>query len=327
MNRRDTIAALLALGVAAKPFGAAAQAPGKIRRIGLLSINPRNNIEHLVHAFEDGLRDHGYVNGKNTIIEYRFAGGKLERLPALARELAQRNVEVIVTATNPGTLAARDATVGIPVVTAVGSNVIGSGLAASLARPGGRITGLTFDVGAELWGKRLELLKEAVPKVSRVAVLWDPLFTGSPETRREIERAALALRVSLAWIDVSDDLDGVIAAALRERADALLPAGGARLFLLRARLAELASKHRLPAVYTATEHSDAGGLMSYAPSLVGAFRDAARFVDKILKGAKPGDLPFEQPTKFELVINLKTAKALGLTIPQSLLLRADRVIE
>ena len=203
------------------------------------------------------------------------------------------------------------------------------GLAASLARPGGRVTGLAYVLGVELYGKRLEILKEAVPRASRIAVLWDPRFENSSEFKPSTERAASALRQTLVWVVVSesDEADSLVAQALREQADALCVVGGAKTYGMRVRLVELAAKHRLPAIYDVPAFAEAGGLLSHSPSLTGSFREIARYVDRILKGAKPGDLPIEQPTKFETVVNLKTANALGLTIPQSLLLRADRVIK
>ena len=305
-----------------------AQAPERKRKIGLILTLVRKEVEDFVQAFESGMREHGWVNGKNLAIEYRFAEGKLERIPALAAELQKLGVELIVTGTNPLTVGARDATSGIPIVAAIATDVISKGLAVSLARPGGRITGITWDVGADVYAKRLELLKEAVPNISRVAILFDPIYEGSPDAvRGGIERAAGVLRISLVWPEVSDDVDAMFAAILRDRANAVYLVGGARTFGLRARLAESALKHRLPMIGHASQQVDAGGLMSYSPSGLSSFRDAARYVDKILKGAKPGDLPIEQPTRFELVINLKTAKALGITVPRSILLRGDRLIE
>lgn len=305
-----------------------AQAPERTRKIGLILVLARKGLEDLVQAFEGGMREHGWVNGKNLAIEYRFADGRLDRIPALATELQKLDVELIVTGTNPATVAARDATSGIPIVAAIATDVISKGLAVSLARPGGRITGVTWDVGADLYAKRLELLKEAAPSVSRVAILFDPIYEGSPDAvRGGIERAAGVLRVSLAWPEVSDDVDAMFTAILRDRANAVYLVGGARTYGLRARLAESALKHRLPMICHASQQVDAGGLMSFSPSALSSYRDAARYVDKILKGTKPGELPIEQPTRFELVVNLRTAKALGITIPPSILLRADRVIE
>lgn len=305
-----------------------AQAPGKMRKIGVMLTLARKGLEDFIEAFESGMRDHGWVNGRNLAIEYRFAEGRLERMPALAAEMQKLGVELIVTGTNPGTIAARDATSGIPIVTAIGTDVISKGLAASLARPGGRVTGVTWDVGADVYAKRLELLKEAVPSVSRVAILFDPIHEGAPEAvKGGIGRAAGALRVSLVWPEVSDDVDAMFAAILRDRANAVYLVGGARTFGLRARLAESALKHRLPMIGHASQQVDAGGLMSFSPSGINSYRDVARYVDKILKGAKPGELAMEQPTRFELAINLKTARALGIAVPQSVLLRADRLVE
>jgi len=305
-----------------------AQAPERTRRIGVILTLARKGLEDFIQAFESGMRDHGWINGKNLAIEYRFAEGKLERMPALAAELQKLGVELIVTGTNPGTVAARDATSGLPIVAAIATDVISKGLAVSLARPGGRITGITWDVGADVYAKRLQLLKEAAPGASRVAILFDPIYEGSPDVvRGGIERAADVLGVSLVWPEVSDDVDAMFAAILRDRANAVYLVGGARTFGLRARLAESALKHRLPMICHASQQVDAGGLMSFSPSALNSYRDAARYVDKILKGAKPGELPIEQPTRFELAVNLKTAKSLGITVPPSILLRADRVIE
>jgi len=306
-----------------------AQAPEKIRRIGILLIAPRGQVEDLVKAFEVGLRDLGWVNGRNLAIEIRFADGRYDQIAVLARELEQLDVELIVTGVNTGTSGAFRATTRVPIVAALGTDLIDAGFAASLARPGGRVTGVLWVVGSELYAKRLQILKEAVPKVSRVAVLWDPTFENSSHFRPEMERAATALKLNLVWIVVTpnSDADRVVARAIREQADSLFEVGGVWSYVLKDRLVELAAIHRLPAVYGVPAYADSGGLLSHSPSLTGNFRESARYVDRILKGAKAGDLPIERPSKFEMVVNLKTAKVLGLTIPQSVLLRADRVIE
>ena len=271
------------------------------------------------------MRDHGYAVGKNLAIEFAIADGKIERLPGLARELVAKNVDVIVVGTNPNTVAAKAATQTIPIVFAVGTDVIGQGFVRSLAKPGGNITGVTWDVGGGTVSKAIELLKEIAPRTSRLAVLYEPPY--HIYYREPVEEAAARLRLSLTWIDAIDDFGRGFDEAVRARANAVYVLAGPRMFGRRAELTALAAKHRLPATYVNTEYVDAGGLMAYAPNVAISFRDAARYVDKILKGANPADLPVEQPTKIDFVINLKTAQALGLTVPRSILLRADRVIE
>jgi len=305
---------------------ALAQQPGKLHRIGYLATNPRSAFAGLYDALVDSLRVLGHVEGKNLVIELRSAEGKPERLDALAAELVRANVDLILTAVNGQTHAAKRATRTIPIVMIVGTDVVAEGFVAGLARPGGNITGLTWDVGIEVMAKRFEFLKEAVPKASRIAVLWDP-GQDAPAFKRAIEEGGKAVGATLIWPEVTDELEPAFESAVREGAQALFTGGGARLFGLRKRVVELAAKYRLPDTHYDSAFADAGGLMSYAPNLEGLFRRAAVYVDKILKGAKPGDLPVEQPTRIDLVINLKTAKALGITIPPVLLLRADRVIE
>ena len=329
MDRRSTVLALLALGAA--PFTAEAQQATKVARIGYLANNPATS-PYLRETFLQGLRDLGYVEGRNLVIEYREAEGKADRLPALAAELVALKVDVILAAGSTLTArVAKEATTTIPIVFAAVGDPVGSGLVTSLARPGGNVTGLS-SFGAELVGKRLELLKQAVPGVDRVAVLWFPGALGERTDKdmlREAEAAARALGVRLQVVEARGpaDFDRAFSDMTRARAGALtvLPAN---MFLREhRRLVDLAAKNRLPAVYTSREFVDAGGLMSYGANQPDLFRRAATYVDKILKGAKPGDLPVEQPTKFELIINLKTAKDLGLTIPQSVLARADEVIQ
>jgi putative ABC transport system substrate-binding protein len=327
MDRRALLSGAAALLVA--PLVAQAQPAGKVPRIGYLALNPAANPQ-LHEAFRQGLRDLGYVEGRNVVIEYRDAEGKPERLPALAAELVALKVDVLVAQPTVAALAAKQATRTLPIVFPVAEPVT-SGLVTSLARPGGNITGLSI-LAPEMAGKGLELLKQAVPGVSRVAVLWDP--GAFPERTakdmlKEVEVAARALGVRLQFIEARgpDDFDRAFSEMTRARAGALTGLGGSMLFSERRRLVDLAAKNRLPVVYSWREGADAGGLMAYGPNILDLFRRAATYVDKILKGAKPGDLPVEQPTKFELVINLKTAKALGLTIPPSLLQRADQVIE
>ena len=282
--------------------------------------------------FLQGLDDHGYVEGRNVLIEYRYAEGNLERLPALAAELAALKVDIIVTGAGTlGALAAQKATSTLPIVFIGVADPVTSGLVASLARPGGNVTGLATLV-AELVSKCLEQLKRAVPRASRVAVLWQPGEVGEDAERDRLKRAnvaAGALAVRLQFVEARDptDIERAFSAMTQAHADALTVLSSTMFFNERRRLADLAAKHRLPTVFPFREYVDAGGLMAYGPNVPDLFRRAAVFVDKILKGAKPSDLPVEQPTKFELVINLKTAKVLGLTIPPSVLRRADQVIE
>jgi putative ABC transport system substrate-binding protein len=312
------------------PLAAEAQQAAKIARIGYLVTNLAAN-PHWLEAFLQGLRDLGYVEGRNLVIEYRSAEGKLERLPALAAELVALKVDVIVAGSTPHALAAKQATKTIPIVFTVAADPVQSGLVTSLARPGGNVTGLS-NFAPELVGKCLELLKQAVPGVSRVAVLWQPGAFGERTEKDLLKRADVAARVlgvRLQFVEARGptDLDRAFSDMTRARADALTVLTGAMFVNERRRLVDLAAKNRLPAVYPLREFVDAGGLMSYGANLADLVRRAATYVDKILKGAKPADLPVEQPTKFELVINLKAAKALGLTIPPSVLQRADEVIE
>ena len=329
MNRRTFLSAVTG-GLLAAPLAAEAQQADKIARIGFLALNIAG-APHLREAFRQGLRDLGYVEGRNVVIEYRDAAGKPERLPALAAELVALKVDVILAVGEPHALAAKQATKTIPIVFTVAADPVASGLVTSLSRPGGNVTGLS-SVGPDLVGKRLELLKQVVPGVSRVGVLWQP--GGADErTERDLlkgaEVAARALGVRLQFVEARGpaEFEGAFAAMTKARAGALTVLGSSMLLGERRRLVDLAAKHRLPAVYTARESVDAGGLMAFGANFADLFRRAATYVDKILKGAKPGDLPVEQPTKFDLIINLKTAKALGLTIPPSLLQRADQVIE
>jgi len=315
-------------GLLAAPLAARAQQAGRVHRIGFLGNTTPALEANLVGPFREGLRELGYVDGQNIVIEYRWAEGKYERAPSLLAELLARKVEVIVTAGTPTSLAAQKATMSVPVVVVGVGDPVATGLVASLARPGGNITGLT-SIGEALEGKRLELLREVVPKVSNVAVLWNPVNPVLQRVLDELQTAAavLQIRVLLVSVRAQDEFDDAFAAITRQRPGALLVLGD-RLFLQnRARIMAFAAKNRLPGVHSYRELVEAGGLMSFGPSYAGMHRRAAYYVDRILKGARPGDLPVEQPTKFELVINLKTAKALGLTIPQSLLQRADQVIE
>ncbi len=328
--QRRTFLGVVAGGLLAAPLAAEAQQATKVARIGSLLSNRAAN-PHLHEAFGQGLRDLGYVEGRNVAIEIRSAEGKLERLPALAAELVALKVDVIVAGGTLAAVAAKQATKTIPIVFVAAADPVTSGLVASLASPGGNATGLSL-LFPELVGKCLERLKQAVPGVSRVAVLWQPggVVEGIEKERlKRAEVAGLALGVQIQFVGVRspEDFDRAFSDMTRARAGALTVLPSAMLFVERRRLVDLAAKNRLPAVYPWREFVDAGGLMSYGPNLADLFRRAATYVDRILKGAKPADLPVERPTKFELVINLKTAKALGLTIPPSLLQRADQVIE
>jgi putative ABC transport system substrate-binding protein len=329
-TRREFIGTL-AGGLVAAPFVAEAQQAAKVARIGFLTLNLAAT-PHLPEAFRQGLRDLAYVEGRNLVIEYRDAEGKADRHPALAAELVALKVDVIVT--GGGTLAARtakQATRTLPIVFTGVGDPVGSGLVTNLARPGGNVTGLS-GLGPELVGKRLEQLTQAVPGVSRVAVLRLPGALGE-RTEKEMLKgadvAARALGVRLQFVEARGpaDFDRAFSDMTRAHAGALTVLPSNMFLREHRRLVDLAAKNRLPAVYPSREFVDAGGLMAYGANLADLFRRAATYVDKILKGTKPGDLPVEQPTKFELVINLKTAKALGLTIPQSLLLRTDQVIQ
>lgn len=321
---------VVAVSILAAPLATGAQPASKIPRIGvLLAGSQGGNTLQVVEAFQQGLRGLGYVEGRTMTIEYRFAEGRLDRSFDLASELVRLKVDVIVA---PGTAlaqAARKATATIPIVLVTAGNPVGDGLIASFARPGGNATGLTMAVGQEIGGKLLELLKEAVPTVSRVAILWNPLTAPHTLAVKHTEAAAGALRLTLRPVSARrpDEIDGAFAAMSRARADGLIVLADPVFLSVRLRIADLATKGHLPTIYELREHAEAGGLVSYGPSLPDLFRRAAVYVDRILKGAKPADLPVERPSKFELVVNLKTAKALGFTIAQSVLLRADQVIE
>ena len=319
----------ISLAMLLAPLGAAAQQPGKVPRIGYFSAGSPSSAPHLLEAFRKGLRELGWVEGQNIAIEYRWAEGRFDRLPDLAAELVRLKVDIIVAVPTPAAAAAKNATETIPIVMINVGDPVGLGLIASLARPGGNVTGSSYSVGLEIIGKQLELLKETVPKVRRVAILWNPANPSHPLVVRELNVAARSLGVQLQFLEARgpNEFEGAFAAMAKERMGALLVVPDSVSFLHRTRLADLAARSHLPAAYGLRGHVDAGGLMSYGPDSADLFRRAATYVDKILKGAKPADLPVEQPTKFELVVNLKTAKALGLTIPQSVLVRADEVIQ
>ena len=328
MDRRAFIGSL-AGSLLAAPLAAEAQQAGKVARIGLLDHSaPDPSRLGWWQGFKGRLRELGYVEGQNVVFEPRWAQEDAGRLPDLAADLVRLNVHVIVTAGSAAAPAASRATTTIPIVQASGADLVAVGVAASLARPGGNVTGVTSQT-SELGGKRLELIRELIPRVSRVAVVWDLDNPGSAIGLRDTEGPAKALGVTLraTGLRVPHDFEGAFSAIAKERVAAVIVLPSAGLFAERRRIAELAVARRLPTVVGSREYTEAGGLLSYGTDFPDLFRRAATYVDKILKGAKAGDLPVEQPTKFELVINLKTAKALGLTIPSSLLQRADQVIE
>jgi putative ABC transport system substrate-binding protein len=319
---------LLGAMVLALYSSAEAQQPKKVPRIGFLLATFASAQESRVEAFKQGLSDLGYIEGRNITIEYRYAEGKFDRLPALIAELVGLKVDVIVTGGPQATRPAKKATATIPIVMAFDTDPVGNGFVASLGRPGGNITGLSA-LSPEISGKQLELLKEIVPKLARVAVLANSNEPANPQVLKELELAAGVFGVQLQHVDVlgPKDIESAFRAAVKVRSDAVIVLASPVLFPQRTQLADLALKSRLPAIYFRPEFVEDGGLMSYATSFTDLSRRAAIYVDKILKGAKPADLPVEQPTKFELVINLKAAKQIGLTIPQSVLYRADKVIK
>ena len=316
-------AVLLSVAVVAE-----AQQAKKVPRIGFQSASFPSTSLARIEAFRQGLRELGYVEGKSIIIERRYAEGKLDRLSEFAAEWVRLKVDVIVTAAPSSTRAAKEATSTIPIVMAFDSDPVGNGFVASLARPGGNITGLS-SLAPEISGKQLELLKEIVPRLSHVAVLRTSTLPGDAHMLKEIELAAGALGVKLQYLDVLSpkDIETAFRAASKGRADAVLTLASPILESHRKQIADLAVKNRLPAIYHVPEFVEAGGLMSYGVSFIDLYRRAATYVDKILKGAKPADLPVEQPTKFEFIINLKAAKQIGLTIPPNVLARADKVIK
>jgi putative tryptophan/tyrosine transport system substrate-binding protein len=306
---------------------AQAQQIGKVARIGyLVAASPSSNAAR-IEPFRQGLRELGYVEGKNIVIEWRYAEGKLDRLPAFAAELVRLKVDVIVTSGPTVTRAVKEATNTIPIVMAFDNDPVGSGVVASLARPGGNITGLSI-LAPEISGKQLELLKEIVPRLSRVAVLGTSTTPGNAELLKQIELAAGALKVKLQYLDVLSlkDVETAFRAAGKGRADAVVVLNSPVFSSQRTQIADLAVKSRLPAIYDRPESVENGGLLSYGVNRNDLYRRAAVYVDKILKGAKPADLPVEQPMKFEFVINLKAAKQIGITIPPNVLARADKVI-
>ena len=329
MKRREFIG-LIGGAAATWPLAARAQQPAaRIYRVGYLTVASREQTHHLIKAFEEGLRSLSYRVGENVVIEYRFANGEMERLPALAAGLVGLGVDVIVTGTNPNTVAAMKATTTIPIVMTNSIDPIGTGLVASLARPGGNVTGFTADTGDEIFGKRLELMKETLPNLSRVGILWNPDVAPNHSRLTSIREAAPALGMTLVPAEARglDALEQAFATMVRERVQGFVVLSDGVLFNHRGQIAVMALRNRLPAASTQSEYAEAGFLLTYGVDFRDLFRRSAVFVDKIFKGAKPADLPVEQPTKFELVINLKTAKALGIDIPATMLARADEVIE
>ena len=319
----------LALGILTAPPPVRAQQPAKVHRIGFLSfVSLTPSVSHIIETFRRGLRDLGYVEGENLIIEWRWAEGRVDRLHDLAAELVRQKVELIVAGAAPVPHAAQKATRTIPIVFAVVADPVAEGLVASLARPGGNVTGLST-MSPDLLGKQLELLKEAVPTLSRVAILRNPANPSHPPQVQQAEGAARTLGVRLAVVEAggADALDGAFRRMAAERVGGALVLRDVVFFQLRERIAAGAAQAAVPTMFGIREEAEAGGLMSYGVNVAANWRRAATYVDKILKGAKPADLPVEQPTKFELIINLKTAKALGLTIPQSMFIRADEVIQ
>lgn len=322
--RLGAAAALVALA----SFPAQAQQAGKVYRIGYLSSGTVQHIQFR-EAFAEGLRALGWIEGKNIHIEYRYAEGRFERLPELAAELVRLKVDVIAAGQTTSAAAAKQATATIPIVVMNVGDPVASGLVASLARPGGNVTGVSYLFSADLVGKHLELLRQAVPGIRRVAILLNPANPAHVAAIGSTEAMAGTLGVQPLFVEAraADRIDPVFETMTRERAEALVVLADALFILERERLAALTRKHRLPSIYGARENAEIGGLMSYGPSLVANLRRGASFVDKILRGAQPADLPMEQPATYELVVNLKTARALGLTLPQSLVRRADQVIE
>lgn len=308
------------------PALARAQPARRAHRLVYLTLYPAQGRNLYTDHLKLGLRELGYVEGRDFTLEHRHADGQPAKLPQVAQQIARDAPEVIVTGVNAFTRAARQATSTIPIVMVVGTDVVKEGFVASLAQPGGNVTGLTWDAGLEVFSKRVEYLKELMPTLARVAVIWDA-GQDAAAFRVVLDRHAVAAGWTVIWLEYQDELEPVFARAVQQGAQALFSGGGTRLFRQRARVAELAAKYRLADSHYDSAFVEAGGLMSYAPSLQGLFRRSAVYVDRILKGAKPGELPVEQPTQFEFVLNLTTARALGLEVPRSLLLRADRLID
>jgi putative ABC transport system substrate-binding protein len=327
MNNRRKLVIALGAGALTAPFGSFAQQQGKVWRVGYLGpTSPAKNVSQL-EAFRAGLRDLGYIEGKNLVIEFRWAEEKYERFPELAAELVHLNIDALVTMGTPGTRAAKQATATIPIVSAVSGDAVAAGLIASLAQPGANVTGSTF-FSPELHAKRLELIKEAVPRIARIGFLMNPVNSGSMASVKLVEAAAKSLKVELRRFQAlgTGDIESAFAGIAKGKFEAVLVHEDAMINTSAKAIAGLATKYRLPSAGR-REYADAGGLIGYGPSIPEMFRRAAYFLDRILKGTKPADLPVEQPTKFELVVNMKTAKTLGLKIPNSILVQAIKVIE
>jgi putative ABC transport system substrate-binding protein len=330
MNRRTAGLALLRglLACSLAPLAARAQQAGKVYRIAYMSAPTRASVEQALQAFLRKLRELGWVEGRNLVIEYRWADGNIERLPDMAAELVREKVDLIVAPAASAALAAKNATSSIPIVMMFPNDPVGLGLVDSLRRPGRNITGTTMSTGSEIFAKQLQMLKEAVPRASRLAILSNPADASFGFQMKELEAASRALGVNLQHVQARglEELKAAFASMARERAEGLVLGGSSTFLALRTPLAELAVKGRLPTMVHFREMVEAGSLMAYGVNMTDFIGRSAVYVDKILKGAKPGDLPVEQPTKFELVINLNTAKAIGLTIPQSVLSRADELL-
>jgi putative ABC transport system substrate-binding protein len=328
MDRRTFIGGA-AITLLAVPITAGAQQSPRVYRLGYLSQPTRASVERGVEAFLQKLHELGWREGQNLVIEYRWAEGDTDRLPGLAAELVRDKMDVIVAPAGAAALAAKNATSSIPIVMIFASDPVGSGLVASLSRPGGNVTGTSFAPGPEIFGKQLQILKETVPKTSRLAFLRNPADAAWTIQEREVQAAARSLGMHVQNVDARgpEQLDGAFAAMAQARADALLVSGSSTFLAHRSKIAELAIKSRLPTMENFREMVEAGGLMAYAVNMADFVGRSAVYVDKLFKGAKPADLPIEQPTKFELVVNLKTAKALGLSIPQSVLQRANEVLQ
>jgi putative ABC transport system substrate-binding protein len=329
MITRAALAAVLALSFLVLPRSVAAQEPGKVSRVGVLAPRTRADGAPFVDAFRRALRELGWVEGKNVVIEDRYADGRSDCVPELAAELVRLNVDVILASNTQTAVAAKNATSTTPIVMVTGGDPVGLGLVASLARPGANVTGLSYSVGLETVGKGLELLGETVPKVRRVVVLSNPANPAHTLAIRSLKVTSRSMGMDPQFVEARapNEFDRAFAAMAQGRAEALVVLADPLFGLHRTRLADLAARSRLPAMYGAREYVEAGGLMSYGPDVLDNFRRSATYVDRILKGVKPADLPIEQPTQFEFVINMKSARALGLTIPQTLLLRADQIIE
>jgi putative tryptophan/tyrosine transport system substrate-binding protein len=327
MSTKAIVVLLVGLALASvRPVEA--QQPGKVPRIGVLRQSSAHVLWTQLEAFRQGLRDRGYLDGQNIAIEYRYAEGELDRLPSLANELVRINVDVIVVSSTPAVLAAKNATKEIPIVFHTIGDPVASGLVASLARPGGNVTGLTMG-GAELYGKRLELLKETIPKLSLAAILWNPTSTGIQQNVKETQAAAQVLKLQIQSLEIRNpgDIEPAFETAIRSKTGAILVTQSPPITTYPKRIIDIAAKRRLPVIYPQGQWPDMGGLMSYGANVEDSYRYLASYVDKILKGSKPADLPVERSRKLELVINLKAAKQIGLTIPPNVLARADKVIK